>query len=259
MPHAIGAKTFGNLTGPKTISTQRNYRNQFNVSSISAKKKKLDNYRFGIFLLLLLLLLFLFPLFVASFSISLCLSLSLLRSLAFLSLTFFLSLFLSYSLVWTHTREGTAVCTDTCRSIHLLWCLQVSHTKLAQDRRSRYYLIDRITETRTICKLHHSLEQTRTVSDHFRTYSNICHAVPQQSLSHFLFFQLLIKCLPQQLRFLVEGQSGPLQRHSDAPEVDRPGENRLRRHVREVATFSVRALLAHNRGAVTDDRRGPGC
>ena len=189
-------------------------------------------------------------------------SLSLLRSLAFLSLTFFLSLFLSYSLVWTHTREGTAVCTNTCRSIHLLWCLQVSHTKLAQDRRSRYYLIDRTTETTTICKLHHSLKQPRTVSVHFRTYLNICHAVPQQSLSQFLFFQLLIKCLPQQLRFLVEGQSGPLQRHSDAPEIVRSGENRLRRHVKEVAvTFAVTdvAHLAHNRGDVTDDRRGPGC
>ena len=203
-------------------------------------------------------------------SLFLFVSLSLLRSLAFLSLTFFLSLFLSYSPVWTHTREGTAVCTEPCWEHSPFMVLaSVTHTKLAQDRRSRYYLIDRITETRTICKLHHSLKQPRTVSVHFRTYSNICHAVPQQSLSQFLFFQLLIKCLPQQLRFLVEGQSGPLQRHSDAPEVDRPGENRLRRHVREVATFSVSALrtfavtdvahLAHNRGAVTDDRRGPGC
>ena len=48
-PHAIGAKTFGNLTGPKTISTQRNYRYQFIVSSFLQKKKEHDNYRFGIF------------------------------------------------------------------------------------------------------------------------------------------------------------------------------------------------------------------
>ena len=48
-----------------------------------------------------------------------------------LSVTFIVSLFLSYSLDWTHTREVTVVCTCTYRSIHGLWCLQVSHTKLA--------------------------------------------------------------------------------------------------------------------------------
>ena len=150
-PHAIGAKTFGNLTGPKTISTQRNYRYQFIVSSFLQKKKNMIitdlafffSFSFSCYFSLLYSL---------PHSLFLLASLSLLRSLAFLSLTFFLSLFLSYSLVWTHTGEGTAVCTDTCRSIYLLWCLQVSHTKLAQDRRSRYYLIDRITETTTICK-----------------------------------------------------------------------------------------------------------
>ena len=60
-PPAIGAKTFGNLTGPKTVSTQRNYRHQFIASSFLQKKKEHDNYRFGIFLLILPLLLFLFP------------------------------------------------------------------------------------------------------------------------------------------------------------------------------------------------------
>ena len=97
------------------------------------------------------------------------------------------------------------------------------------DRRSRYFLIDRITETTTICKSHHSRKELRV---HFRTFFFLkkYHTVPQQSISHFLFFQLLIKCLPRQLRFLIEAQSGLLQGHTGAPEVDRPEENRLRQH-----------------------------